>query len=89
MTAAMRPDAGLCGTCNNAASCFYQARRGPALYCELFDNFVEDPPDEPPAAAPRTPTPRNGYTGLCMNCENRTTCRSTRPEGVWHCENYQ
>jgi hypothetical protein len=31
---------GLCATCNNAETCFYRATRGPALLCELFDNFV-------------------------------------------------
>ena len=91
---------GLCGTCNNAPSCFFLASRGPALFCELFDNFV------PPAArtggaeiAPSTVSSlgdmsaeeaASTYTGLCMNCENRRTCRHPKPAGgVWHCEEYR
>ncbi len=90
MTTEITPDAGLCSTCNNAASCFYRAQRGPALYCELFDNFVADPPDDPPARPRPATNVTNGYTGLCMNCENRTTCRHPKPEGgIWHCENYE
>jgi len=33
-------DRGLCMTCNNASSCFYLQSRGPALFCELFDDYV-------------------------------------------------
>ena len=31
---------GLCMTCNNAPTCYYHATRGPALFCEMFDNYV-------------------------------------------------
>ena len=28
--------------------------------------------------------------GLCVNCENRDTCKLRKPEGgVWHCEEYR
>lgn len=31
----------------------------------------------------------NGYTGLCLNCDNRATCKLRNAECViWHCEEY-
>ena len=91
MTAEITPHAGLCSTCNNAPSCFHRARRGAALYCELFDNYVADPTNDLPASTPAARVvASNGYRGLCMNCEHRGTCRHPRPEGgIWHCENYE
>ena len=90
---------GLCLTCNNVPGCYYRATRGPALFCELFDDYV--PPVErttserrsPPARAPmarRTVEEEIAkHTGLCMNCEHRRVCTHPKPEGgVWHCENY-
>jgi hypothetical protein len=83
---------GLCMTCNNQPTCYYHARRGPALFCELFDNFVPSEgvrrfPDE------ELPEPSQAlnkdYAGLCMNCDHRTECMHPKPEsGVWHCEDY-
>jgi hypothetical protein len=91
---------GLCVTCNNAPTCFHRARRGPALFCELFDNYA--PPVERPGVADTmsftrpsvlldAPTQQEEpkYTGLCVNCEHRKTCAHPRPTGgVWHCEDY-
>jgi hypothetical protein len=91
---------GLCATCNNAPGCFHRARRGPALFCELFDSFV--PPllqssrvadtqssgrsNPSPPAALEPPK----YSGLCMNCIHRTICAPSRTSGgIWHCENYE
>ena len=95
----MKNGRGLCSTCNNSPSCFYRGSRGPALFCELFDDYV--PPvvrstvdrGSPPVEAPVTLTAAEhkpiAYTGLCMNCDNRQTCvRSRSGESVWHCENY-
>ena len=98
--AEIRETEGLCSTCNNAPTCFHRARRGPALFCELFDSYV--PPtlrmrDEGASLSARSSmTPvaqeQDGVKlgGLCMNCENRRTC--TLPKlagGVWHCEEYR
>ena len=91
---------GLCMTCNNAPTCFHRARRGPALFCELFDGRALPPeriPSEkatPPAdsSAARRAAEEEApkYTGLCMNCEHRRTCTHPKPEGgVWHCEDYE
>ncbi len=91
---------GLCSTCNNAPSCFYHHSRGPALFCELFDNYApatvqtrvtKAEPKAAPSIAERAADGEAAeYTGLCMNCENRRVCNHPKPEGgVWHCENYR
>jgi hypothetical protein len=91
---------GLCMTCNNAPTCYYRARRGPALFCELFDDYappVERARSEPALpSADSSPAPRaaeqeaSKYTGLCVNCRHRATCAHPRPTGgVWHCEDYE
>ena len=90
---------GLCLTCNNAPACYYHARRGPALFCELFDDYT--PPVKRHAAAPAVAlepadvpsreAPASGaLAGLCINCEHRRTCTHPKQEGgVWHCEDYE
>jgi hypothetical protein len=92
---------GLCSTCNNAPTCFHRARRGPALFCELFDGYA--PPVEPARSEHAPPPPVDlsmarraaeegaaKYAGLCVNCEHRRTCGHPKAEGgVWHCENYE
>ncbi|HNQ22023.1 MAG TPA: hypothetical protein PKK06_02910 [Phycisphaerae bacterium] len=89
---------GLCFTCNNRPNCFYRAQRGPALFCELFDDY-EAPPLDPdgrrPVTAPVLAAAAvvgdvSGLAGLCLNCEHRHTCVHPKPAGgVWHCEDYE
>ena len=91
---------GLCITCNNASGCFYLASRGPALFCELFDDYA------PVAACPRAEAARlspgmplaavigqdeaSRTIGLCVNCDNLAMCQHPKPAGgVWHCEEYR
>ena len=96
----MNGTGGLCMTCNNQPTCYHHARRGPAIYCEMFDNYVppgtrviaERSPAVPVAAmAPRVEEiDEHAYKGLCMNCDNREICLRPRPEGgIWHCEEYR
>ena len=92
---------GLCMTCNNAPTCYYRATRGPALFCELFDDYVPpgvrtSRPEVPLSAHSSMARPTTAeeepskYTGLCMNCEHRRTCTYPKQEGgVWHCEDYE
>ena len=100
MIVEIRNDRGLCMTCNNAPSCFHRARRGPALFCETFDDYV--PPVARPGGGKASPSAdasmalraaeenASTYPGLCMNCDHRRTCGHPRPAGgVWHCENYE
>jgi len=101
ITADVKESHGLCMTCNNAPNCFHRARRGPALFCELFDDYAPPViPDFPRTEKADDSTPYVGlhvreadadtYVGLCMNCENRRTCGHSKPAGgVWHCENYR
>ena len=90
---------GLCMTCNNAPTCFHRARRGPALFCEMFDDYVPatmrigdrvTPPSADASMAVRVAEEdASTHAGLCMNCEHRRTCKHPdREGGVWHCEDY-
>jgi hypothetical protein len=90
---------GLCMTCNNEPTCFHRARRGPALFCETFDDYVPatariDARMPAPSAVAAPPAraavaDETTHTGLCMNCEQRRTCGHPKPAGgVWHCEDY-
>jgi len=91
---------GLCSTCNNSPACFYRARRGPALFCEMFDDYVASPLGGNPGHSARAGNPGTAlrtadedlskYAGLCMNCEHRRSCVHPKPAGgVWHCEDYE
>jgi hypothetical protein len=88
---------GLCTTCNYAGECVGATNStNPVIYCEEFDNTVEQKAD----AAPTLPKPENHMTkamdlaanavkGLCVNCEHRDTCQFPVPEsGIWYCEEY-
>ena len=97
---AINGSGGLCATCNNAPTCFYLARRGPALFCELFDGYAPPPERhgsvqaplaaEAAVALPAAEEDGESYSGLCMNCRHRATCMHPRPTGgVWHCEDYE
>ncbi|MFH1575074.1 MAG: hypothetical protein ABIG68_13915 [Acidobacteriota bacterium] len=81
---------GLCMTCNNAATCYYHATRGPALFCDLFDNHVTTKSDSSPFTLSDTTAPtEQTFKGLCINCDHRQDCSHAKSEtGVWHCENY-
>jgi len=98
--AAVERNLGLCSTCNNAPDCYYRARRGPALFCELFDGYAPPaqrvtskraPPHVDSSVARRAAAVEtSNYTGLCVNCEHRQTCTHPKPDGgVWHCEDYE
>lgn len=89
---------GLCLTCQNAANCIYPRNLDqPVLQCEEFDCYetpLEITTVDRILASARS---RNlssaedmpGLKGLCVNCENRTTCAFPKPEaGVWRCEEY-
>ena len=90
---------GLCSTCNNSPTCFHRARRGPALLCELFDDYVapslcnggrQTRAAFSNASLSGTSESASIYSGLCVNCEHRKTCWHAKPEGgVWHCEGYE
>ena len=100
MTTEINGTGGLCSTCNNAPNCFHRARRGPALFCELFDGYAppaeraqsEQAPRSADSSSARRATDEESpkYTGLCVNCDHRQTCTHPKPEGgVWHCEDYE
>lgn len=87
---------GLCSTCNNNPGCFHRARRGPALFCEMFDDYVALPAAgdrlRSTSTGPGSPAVEDpaSAAGLCVNCENRRICNLPKlAGGVWHCENYE
>ena len=86
---------GLCATCNNAADCVYRKRRGTdAIECEMFDGYARPNGGNGKGMATIATTPEMAksteFKGLCVNCEDRDTCKLPRPEGgVWHCEEYK
>ena len=88
---------GLCMTCNNSPTCYYHATRGPALFCDLFDNYVAPVKttivDEARPVQAKAPVVEEQLTvaaGLCMNCEHRMDCVHAKTTGgVWHCEEYE
>lgn len=89
---AARPYRDLCSTCGHAETCGNRSTpQRPIFFCELFE--VSAPPPAVTPAAAREPAPRHDageYKGLCVNCENRSTCALPKPEGgIWHCEEYQ
>ena len=91
----------LCSTCNHAEICLSKkTRQGPVWFCEEFDDYV--PVKEPgvseagfqPAQSRDRPGTRGKeallFKGLCINCENRFTCITSKTEGgIWHCEEYK
>lgn len=86
--------AGLCSTCNNSPTCFHRARRGPAIFCEMFNDHVESRLDSDDMDESMSPSYAaedvSQYAGLCVNCEHRKTCSLPKPAGgIWHCENYE
>jgi hypothetical protein len=91
---------GLCSTCNNSPTCFHRASRGPALLCELFDDYVAVSPRSDGQHTPSAVFSKLAFRGasddssqhggLCVNCENHSNCWHAKPEGgVWHCEGYE
>ena len=84
----------LCSNCDNGDSCGGRTRpRRPIFFCEQFEVFGAVPAPEPAQAvrAQQTkPQTSNGRLGLCVNCDNASTCVSSNPPGgVWHCEEYR
>ncbi len=94
---ASRKMPGICQSCLFFPECSLRRdKETPVCFCELFEctSDVESsareidldhcPGDSNPEFCDRS------LKGLCMNCENRTTCRYPRQEGgVWHCSDYK
>lgn len=94
-TATANNHVGLCSTCNNAATCFHFARRGAALFCEMFDDhmdtaaiYIREHQDLGQKLIPtslefdvssNTSRDLARLKGLCMNCEHKTTCTFSIP----------
>ena len=92
---------GLCSCCNFNLSCTYNRNPArPILQCEEFDGIIPPPLEMSHSNKTSfTPLQKNPFppdeglqrfSGLCKNCEERTTCTYPKLEGgVWHCEEYR
>lgn len=85
---------GLCSTCNHASECINAKRATePILFCEMFDDYVKPGQvNKSQTQAGSIPTEKEPgrLKGLCVNCEERHTCKFPKPDGgVWHCEEYR
>ena len=84
---------GLCSSCRSGSTCTYTKDcQYPVLQCEEFDGYAPAPvrAKVKKTAAALEEKDTGKYKGLCVNCEDRKTCRFPKPEGgVWHCEEYR
>ena len=97
-----RPDdyLDLCTTCIHNGDCLGRATLiRPVHFCEEFDCHTANGDSVTPVSTPVAPVvgepvpaeveQSQGYTGICVNCDFRETCRNSRTEGgIWHCEEY-
>ena len=77
----------ICSSCRHEASCtFINHSNEPILMCEEFE--LESVAKKI-IAETRVVEHVNGFTGLCLNCDNREFCKLRNAESViWHCEEY-
>jgi hypothetical protein len=83
----------LCGICVSGPGCMNRGTRiKPKLFCEQFEVELAPEPaweDADPPARPENTIADGPLRGLCCNCDNRSHCTITKPEGdIWHCEEY-
>ncbi len=83
--------AGLCTTCNHAATCVNRKAAGDVMYCDMFDDL--GPADNAPVHTLKpfvaTPNGNGASKGLCGNCESHGACAHETAGGKWYCEQYQ
>ncbi len=83
---------GLCSTCRHSSTCIFTGdTTRPVSECNEFEVIeIPDPNPTEEIKEPINAIPDRRYQGLCMNCENRSSCMFASTEGgVWHCEEYR
>ncbi len=92
---------GLCSTCNNAPDCTLCTNMpNPVWDCGEYEDTAPSAPKNsfiiPTVSQDTVFLSAQGaeeakkFRGLCLNCENRTTCAHEKAAGgIWHCEDYQ
>jgi len=84
---------GLCVNCLHAPECgYFNKDLKPVIFCEEF--CYEEGCQVMNAQQIKTPekpgAQEYGCMGLCVNCENRDTCKLNRGKSsVWYCEEYR
>ncbi len=85
----------MCLTCVHAETCAYPKNPGlPFLECEEFEGLTLAPKRAPSPEAEWTvlekETDRGGSLGLCVNCEERSTCVYAKSgQAVLQCGEYR
>ncbi len=83
---------GLCSTCRYAKTCIFTGNSTRPVY-ECNEYEVAEAPERIRTREGKESIDRlsdKQYQGLCMNCENRSSCIYASTEGgVWHCEEYR
>lgn len=90
---------GLCINCNNKENCSYRVSiKDPVVCCEEYDAYMPEQQinanmyQENSNFETRVDVMSysNEFKGLCINCENNSTCTISKlPGGIWHCEEYR
>ncbi len=90
----------VCSTCNDVQLCTSREnRQRPVWFCEQFDDYVPVSEEKSVESEFQIIPPWKDsnsieagavqFKGLCINCENRSTCANSRVVGgIWHCEEY-
>ena len=89
----------ICSSCQHESTCsFINHSSKPIIMCEEFE--IQIPSEKKKArvySARKAPVLMKSksikqaqyFTGLCMNCDNRMTCKlRSNTSIVWHCEEY-
>jgi len=83
---------GLCSTCIHRRNCTLTASK-PVQWCDEFCEGPSKCKEKPKFIQNKYSTEENTketvFQGLCVNCEHRFDCTSSKTEGgIWYCEEY-
>lgn len=81
---------GLCSNCEKLDTCSYPSAINDTWYCEEYS--VESAPKQsaPPRELFQIEELPATKMGLCVNCEQRESCKLPKPAGgVWFCNEYE
>jgi len=81
----------ICSSCKHQSTCsFINHSKEPIIMCEEFELETAAVAKKEEKPSPRIEHYRSDkYTGLCVNCKNRETCKIRDDSFVkWHCEEY-
>ncbi len=86
---------GICSNCMHASNCSYRKNSDRYIYyCEEFEVAPKKSESSSVKMSKQQSEDKqkedSTLKGLCVNCENRYTCKIPKLEGgIWHCEEYR